>query len=163
VRPQLGSADRPAGQNQESEETSVNTTSPGRQPQLRLLLPRGVTGFRDHRSEPLPETDPRLFTTICHEVARTTGGRVSAIKRPGVTPSFHSAVIAHGEKQVMLLGHQHVPFMATAAPVSGTGSITFVDDPDIHAVLDLNPSAAFRLLTLTERVLGGMSPLGVAH
>ena len=34
----------------------MNTTSPARQPQFRLTLPRGVTGFRDRHSEPLPKT-----------------------------------------------------------------------------------------------------------
>jgi hypothetical protein len=127
----------------------VSTTSPDRQP-LRLPLPRGVTGFRNRRSEPLPETDPRVFATICHQVARTTGGRAGTIKQPGVTPNFHSAVIDHGGKQTMLLGHQHAPFLATAAPSSGAASITFIDDLDIRAALDLNPPPAFRLLTLAE-------------
>ena len=128
----------------------MNTTSTGRQPQPRLPLPRGVTGFRDRRSEPLPETDPRAFATICHEVARAAGGTARAIKRPGLTPNFHSAVIVRGGEQVMLLGHQHVPFLATAAPASGTGPVTFIDDPGIHAVLNMNPPPAFRLLTLAE-------------
>jgi hypothetical protein len=93
----------------------VNTTSSAWQPRFRLALPRGVTGFRDRHSEPLPETDPRAFATICYEAARLTGGRAGAIIRPGVTPNFHSAVIIFGQDRVMLLGHQHVPLLATAA------------------------------------------------
>lgn len=126
----------------------MNTTSPASQPPFHLALPRGVTGFRGHQSEPLPKTDPQVFAMICYEVARTISGRVGAITPPGVTPNFHSAVIVHGGKQVMLLGHQHAPFLATAAPASGNASIIFVDDPRIHAAL--NPPGPFRLLTLSE-------------
>lgn len=116
-----------------------------------MVLPRGVTGFRDDRSEPLPETDRRAFAAICHAVARATSGRPDTITRPGVTPNFYSALIAYGDEQVMLLGHQHVPFLATAAPAPrGSASITFTNDPRIHTALTLNPPAPFRLLTLRE-------------
>jgi len=129
----------------------VNTTSPVRQPRFRLTLPRGVTGFRDRHSEPLPETDPRAFATICYQAARMTGGSAGAITRPGVTPNFHSAVIILGRDQVMLLGHQHVPLLATAAaPLSAGGLIAFVDHPHIHAALSRDPPAHFRMLTLRE-------------
>ena len=129
----------------------MNTMSPASQPQFRLALPRGVTGFRDRRSEPLPETDPRAFATICYEAARMTGGRAGAITRPGVTPNFHSAVILLGREQVVLLGHQHAPLLATAAaPLSEGGPISFVDHPHIHAALSRDPPALFRVLTLSE-------------
>ena len=128
----------------------MSTTSPTRQEESRLVLPRGVTGFRNRRSKPLPEMDPRAFATICHQVARTTGGRPGAITRPGVTPNFHSALIAYSEEQVMLLGHQHAPFLATAAPAPAGASITFVDDSRIHEALALIPPGPFRLLTLRE-------------
>jgi hypothetical protein len=128
----------------------VSTTSPTGQKKFRLALPRGVTGFRDRRSEPLPETDPRAFATICYEVARTTGGRPVAITRPGATPNFHSALISYGQEQVMLLGHQHAPFLATAAPAPGSTLLTFIDDPRIHAALAPSPPDPFRLLTLGE-------------
>jgi hypothetical protein len=131
-------------------DTIVTTTFPSGHKEFRLALPRGVTGFRDRRSEPLAETDPRAFTTICHAVARTTGGRPGAITRPGVTPNFHSALIAYGEERVMLLGHQYAPFLATAAPAPGNASVTFVDDPRIHEALALSPPDPFRLLTLRE-------------
>jgi hypothetical protein len=97
----------------------VSTTSPTGQEESRLVLPRGVTGFRGCRSETLPETDPRSFATICHEVARATGGRADAITRAGATPNFHSAVIAYGQERVVLLAHQYVPFLATAVPSAG--------------------------------------------
>jgi hypothetical protein len=129
----------------------VSTKSPAGQRQFRLVLPRGVTGFRDRRSEPLPVTDPRAFATICHRVARATGGRLGAITGPGVTPNFHSALINYGEEQVSLLGHQHAPFLATAASAPGMALIAFVDDPRIHAAPALNPpDPPFRLLTLRE-------------
>lgn len=128
----------------------MSATPPTGQEKSRLVLPRGVTGFRDRRSEPPPETDPRSFATICHEAARATGGRAGAITRAGITPNFHSAVIAYGQEQVILLGHQHAPFLATAAPAAGSTPITFVDDPRIHAALSLSPPAPFRLLTLRE-------------
>jgi hypothetical protein len=129
----------------------VNTTSPVSQPQFRLALPRGVTGFRDRHSESLPETDPRAFATICYEAARMTGGRAGAITRPGVTPNFHSAVIILGREQVMLLGHRHAPLLATAAaPRSEGAPIVFVDHPHIHAALSQVPTALFRMLTLRE-------------
>jgi hypothetical protein len=128
----------------------VSTTSPAGQEKFCLVLPRGVTGFRDRRSEPPPETDPRSFATICHEVARAIGGRAGAITRAGITPNFHRAVIAYGQEQVMLLAHQHAPFLATAAPAAESTPITFVDDPRIHAALSPSPPAPFRLLTLRE-------------
>ena len=117
----------------------MSTTSPTGQEGPRLVLPRGVTGFRDRRSETLPETDPRAFAAICHQAARATGGRAGAITWAGVTPNFHSAVIACGQEQAMLLAHQHAPFLATAAPAAGSAPIAFVDDPRIHAALSLSP------------------------
>jgi len=117
----------------------VSTTSPTGQEESRLVLPRGVTGFRDRQSATLPETDPRAFATICHEAARATGGRAGAITRAGITPNFHSAVIAYGQEQVMLLAHRQAPFLATAVPAAGSAPIAFVDDPRIHAALSLSP------------------------
>jgi hypothetical protein len=68
--------------NYQGKDTIVSTTFPTGRKKSCLALPRGVTGFRDRRSEPLPETDPRAFTTICHQVARMTSGRAGAITRP---------------------------------------------------------------------------------
>jgi len=109
-----------------------------------------VTGFRDRRSEPLSETDPRAFAAICHEAARTTGGRLVTITRPGATPNFHSALISYGQEQVMLLGHQHAPFLAAAAAAPEGAPLTFINDPRIQAALAPSPPAPFRLLTLRE-------------
>jgi hypothetical protein len=50
----------------------------------------------------------------------------------------------------MLLGHQHAPFLATAAPAPGSTLLTFIDDPRIHAALAPSPPDPFRLLTLGE-------------
>lgn len=128
----------------------MSTTPLSGQEESRLVLPRGVTGFRGRQSEPLPETDPRAFAAICHQAARATGGRAGVITRAGITPNFHSAVIAYGQEQVMLLAHKHAPFLATAAPGAGSAPITFADDPRIHAALSQSPPAPFRLLTLRE-------------
>ena len=117
---------------------------------MEWTIPTGATGFRHHKAAPLPETDPRAFAAICHEAARTTGGRAGAITRAGITRNFHSAEITYGQEQVMLLAHQHAPFLATAAPAAGNAPITFADHPRIHAALARNPPAPFRLLTLAE-------------
>ena len=118
--------------------------------EARLVLPRGVTGFRGRRSGPLPETDPRAFAGICRAVAGATVGRAGAITSPGVTPNFHSCLIAYRQEQVMLLAHRHVPFLATAAPAPAGASVTFIDDPRIHNALAFNLPESFRLLTLRE-------------
>jgi hypothetical protein len=72
------------------------------------------------------------------------------ITRAGITPNFHSAVIAHGQEQVMLLAHQHAPFLATVAPAAGSAPIAFVNDRRLHAALSLSLPAPFRLLALRE-------------
>lgn len=131
-------------------DTIVSTKFHDGQKDLPLVLPRGVTGFRSHRSDPLPETDPRIFTGICHAAARMSGSRLGAITRTGGIPNFHSALITRGGEQVMLLGHQHVPFVATALPTTSGDTITFVDDVHIHEALALSLPAPFRLLTLRE-------------
>ena len=127
----------------------MSTESSMERSKLHLALPRGVTGFRDRRSEPLPETDPRIFAAICHEAARASGGRVGTITPPGPTPNFHRATIIRGEDQPALLGRQHVPLLVIAqSPAAGTSPMTFVEDSHIHPALIL--SAPFRLLTLNE-------------
>jgi hypothetical protein len=128
----------------------VSTMLSSGEAEVRLVLPRGVTGFRSRRSRPLPETDPRAFARICHAVAGATGGRPGAITSPGVTPNFYSCLIAYGQEQVMLLGHQHVPFLATAAPAPAGAPVTFIHDPRLHNALALSPPEPFRLLTLGQ-------------
>lgn len=127
----------------------MSTRSSGEEP-FRFRLPRGATGFGG--SGPVPETDRRVFSAMCHQAARAVGGSVGLITRPGVTPNFHSAVISWDGNQVRLLGHQYVPLLATAMPCPdpGTTLITFVEDPVIRAALDLSPWPACRLLTLEE-------------
>lgn len=109
--------------------------------------PRGATGFRDHGTEPLPLTDARVFASVCYEAARLVRGRVLEITSPGVTPSFHTAVMRCGELSVAVLGHMHLPFIATAQVP--TGRVAFTDNcDDLEEVL--RPSDAFRLLTGSE-------------
>jgi hypothetical protein len=128
----------------------VSTMPSSAEAEVRLVLPRGVTGFRSRRSGPLPETDPRAFARICHAAAGATGGRPGAITPPGITPNFHSCLIAYGQEEVMLLGHQHVPFLATAAPAPAGASVTFIHDPRLHNALTLSPPDPFLLLTLGQ-------------
>ncbi|GAA1292138.1 hypothetical protein Psi02_49370 [Planotetraspora silvatica] len=110
-------------------------------------LPRGATGFRDRGTEPLPLTDTRGFASVCYEAARLVGARVLEIAPPGVTPSFHTAVMKCGELTVGVLGHMHLPFIAIAEVP--TGGVVFIDGCD-DLEEALRASGAFRLLTRDE-------------
>lgn len=114
------------------------------------MLPRGVTGFRSRRSGPLPETDFRAFAGICRTAARMTGGRLGPVTRTRGIPNFHAALLARGSEQVMLLGNQHAPLIATALPAPPGATITFVDDARIRGALAVIMPAPFRLLALRE-------------
>lgn len=118
--------------------------------QYRLVLPKGVTGFRDHRSEPLPLIDPRLFRGVSHHVAVLLEGRVESITTEvGVTPNFYTSLITYGERRILLLGHHHLPLLATApAPAQGGGPSEFADEHRLHEVPE--HLAPFRLLTQAE-------------
>lgn len=130
-------------------------------------MPRGATGFWDHGSDPLPETDPRVFARICHEAARRAGGRVEKITPPGVTPNFHLATLARSGHRLALLGLRHLPLVAIAeCSPDNSVSVTFVDDLAVREALEL--ATPFRLLTLGElgtpvslADLSGLAPAGL--
>ncbi|MFD0732160.1 hypothetical protein [Planotetraspora mira] len=74
-------------------------------------------------------------------------GRVLEITPPGVTPSFHTAVMKCGELTVGVLGHMHLPFIAIAEVP--TGGVVFIDScNDLEEAL--RASGALRFLTRDE-------------
>jgi hypothetical protein len=97
-----------------------------------MKLPRGVTGF----GEPPPElvSDIRAFTTVCHEVARTVGGKVESVQpaNAGTPTSFHSAMLVlPSQGRVRVLCNAYAPILAFAHADDSPGTISFIDVPEI--------------------------------
>lgn len=118
-------------------------------------LPRGATGFRDLRSEPLPLTDAQVFASVCYEAARLVHGRVLEIRRPEVTPDFRTAVIRRGESIAAVLGHMHLPVLAIAQVsadrvIFGDGYGVIFGDGRVCLEEALRSLDAFQVLTSTE-------------
>ncbi|MFJ7155126.1 hypothetical protein ACIQUQ_09300 [Streptomyces sp. NPDC101118] len=81
-----------------------------------MRLPRGATGFRGHGDEPLAATDRAAFLRTCHEIARRTGARVTAVATDPMAVFEAVALTRHAETHVVLR-HHHLPLLAfTAAP-----------------------------------------------
>lgn len=109
----------------------------------------------------------RAFRTVCHAVARQTGG--SLVEFPagdGVTPSFHQGVIAYRDRTVAVVGDRVLPLFAVAEPRvrHGTnmpaGPLTFLDVPDLTAALAAIPG--LRVLTKAD-LAAGFTPADWPH
>jgi hypothetical protein len=110
-----------------------------------VLLPQGVTGFRDRGAGPLPRVDPRAVTALAHLVARLSGGRVGAISAPGATPNFFCAPITTAGEVVQILVNEIHPLVA-AAFGSTMGAMVFMNAPAyLERAVELMPP--FRLLS----------------
>jgi hypothetical protein len=104
--------------------------------------------------------DLREFRRVCHEAARRTGGRVVEFRiADGVTPNFHQGVVDYGDHRLSIVctRDRTEPVLAVAEPraidgtAAGWGPLTFVDAPDLVAVLAEHPA----FLVLTPADLGG--------
>lgn len=120
---------------------------------LTQRLPRGATGFWDH--DPLPQTDPAAFASICYTAARHLGGRIEEITSRGTTPNFHRATISLSADRVSILAHRHLPLLAIAEPhpepeshADGAATVTFIDHRRTTAALA--PESTFHLLSQDE-------------
>ncbi|WIX83008.1 hypothetical protein QRX50_20700 [Amycolatopsis carbonis] len=98
--------------------------------------------------------DLREFRRACHEAARRTGGRLVEFRiADSVTPNFHQGVIDYSDHHLSIVctRDRREPVVAVAEPraidatVVSAGPLTFVDAPDLLAVLAEFP--AFQVLT----------------
>jgi len=99
-------------------------------------------------------TDLREFRRACHEAARRTGGRIVEFRiADSVTPNFHQGVLDYGDHRLSIVctRDRAEPVVAVAEPRAidataiSAGPLTFVDAPDLFAVLAEFP--AFQVLT----------------
>lgn len=98
-----------------------------------MKLPPGATGFTP---PPGPRTDLKAFTAACHHAARTIDATVTGVTPAGVTPSFHTVDIAHGQHHIAVLRHTTLPSIAFARPrTNGDATVTFVDHPALASAL----------------------------
>ncbi|TDW71100.1 hypothetical protein [Kribbella pratensis] len=111
-----------------------------------MKLPPGVTGF----NAPLEgEEDLRAFTAVCHHAVRAVGATVTAVTPAGVTPNFHEIDITHNQKQIAVLRHIALPFIAFAdARASGDPTVTFVNHDELATAITNLPHA--HVLTVDE-------------
>jgi hypothetical protein len=94
-------------------------------------------------------TDLREFRRACHEAARRTGGRIVEFRIADcVTPNFHQGVLDHGGHRVSIVctrdRAEPVVAIAEPRPLDGMGPLTFVEAPELVAVLAEFP--AFQVL-----------------
>ncbi|GIJ50944.1 hypothetical protein Val02_78300 [Virgisporangium aliadipatigenens] len=103
-------------------------------------------------------TDLKAFRRACYEAARQTGGELTEFRiSDHPTPNFHQAIITYSHRNVAVVCARDAPLLALAVPrvieftpAREAGPLTFVDVPDLVAVLRTAPG--FRLLTVTELV-----------
>ncbi|MCA2212587.1 hypothetical protein [Jidongwangia harbinensis] len=101
-------------------------------------------------------TDLKAFRRACYEAARRSGGELTEFRisdKP--TPNFHQAIIAYPGRDVAAVSVRDTPLLALAVPriidptpARKADPLTFVNVPDLAAVLTLAPG--FRLLATTE-------------
>lgn len=102
-------------------------------------------------------TDVRDFRRACHAAARDTGGTVAGFRlAEGVAPNFHQGLIAYRNRTVAVVCTRDTAVLAVAEPraieftshVRESGPLTFVDAPELAAVLATMPG--FQVLALSE-------------
>ncbi|GIE90621.1 hypothetical protein SAMN06264365_12136 [Actinoplanes regularis] len=101
-------------------------------------------------------SDLKAFRRVCYEAARLTGGTVTEFRiSTGVTPNFHQGIIAFSDRFVSVLCVRDASLLAVAVPrviepgqATECGPLTFIDSPELAAVLAQTPG--FRLLTTAE-------------
>lgn len=101
-------------------------------------------------------TDLTAFRRACYEAARRTGGELTEFRiSHEPTPNFHQAIVAYPDRTIAVVCVRDAPLLALAVPrvieptsACDSGPLTFVDLPDLAAVLEAVPG--FRLLTATE-------------
>jgi len=126
-----------------------------------MKLPPGATGFNP---PPGDHADPRAFTAICHHAAHAIDATVTGVTPAGVTPNFHTVVIADNQHHIAVLRHTTLPFIAFARPhVKGDVTITYVDHPGLaNAITNLTDAqilTADQLQTpLTQVDLSALDP-----
>ena len=105
-----------------------------------LTLPRGATGFD------AAEVDAgallRTFASFCHQAARAVSGTVLGVTSAGVTPSFHKAEVRVQHRDVAVLRHVVLPFVAFRDAEG------FVDHPGLAAAI--TSVSELRILTRGE-------------
>lgn len=101
-----------------------------------MKLPPGATGFNPPSGA---EADLSAFTAVCHHAARAVGATIADVTPAGVTPNFHTVVVADSQHHIAVLRHTALPLIALARPLdNGDVTITFVDQPDLAvAITDL--------------------------
>jgi hypothetical protein len=98
--------------------------------------------------------EPREFRGVCYGIARRTGGRVVDfwMADGDVTPNYNQGIIDYGDRRLAIVctRDRMVPFLAVAEPkgLGEWGSLTFVDAPEIVAILAELPDV--RVFTKAE-------------
>lgn len=100
--------------------------------------------------------DQRTFRRACYELARRSDGTVSEFRlAAGVGPNFDQGVITYRDRTVAVVWVRNSMLFAVAQPrvidtigARETGPLTFVDEPDLVAILADLPGV--RVLTKAE-------------
>ena len=103
-----------------------------------LVLQRGVTGFFnwDERGA-IPEFRFGDFKLVIHVVARQLTGSAPNLKERGVTPNFHSALIAFEDQSILILGHSIYPIFAIAKPLEDSSHrLRFIDVDKVSQIVN---------------------------
>ena len=127
-----------------------------------MKLPPGATGFGPPPGDPV---DLKAFTGICHYAARTLGATVTGVTPAGVTPDFHTVAVIADRRELEVLRHTVVPFVAFARPrPDGDLAIPFIDHPALAAAItgltDVHVCTAAELdISLSRADLSALRPV----
>ncbi len=94
-----------------------------------MILPRGITGFRDVKDGPLPCVDFKEFKRVCHFVARVSEIELIHSEANSVDHNYYCILFAAQETEIMVLCNLHFPFVAFAKSLdNGETTHSFLDN-----------------------------------
>lgn len=108
-----------------------------------MILPRGITGFRDMKDVDIPAFDEKKFREFCYKEARACGFRVVSADTELTSRNFYYAVIEDGRRRLYLLCNSCYPWAAFAEKADESG-IEFIESPYDMA------SGEVRMMKLSE-------------
>ncbi|MCD0482322.1 hypothetical protein LO771_07825 [Streptacidiphilus sp. ASG 303] len=116
-------------------------------PEPVFRLDRGVTGFYDPKTGPLPMVDVSAFRAGWHTAARIACGRVGNFIPQTYPRTFHTATITNGHGAHVILCHAHFPLIAFVADQRYSYSDEFREAPTWSSAFT---DAAFVVLSLHQ-------------
>ena len=98
-----------------------------------MILKKGITGFYDSKSPPVPEIDFKRFKTLCHTIDSCTQRRLIDIKS-NPNCNYYSAEFDISSGIIYILMNKYYPIVAFTEEIN-FGNFTFKDINDLNYLL----------------------------